>query len=199
MVASTSASPTSYPIAPTPVPSAYPVAIANGPDGNLWFTDYSGRIGMATTAGAITEYSNGITTNAGPRGITVGPDGRLWFAESGCPFSGSTCTPIDKIGAITTGGVVTEYSKGITSPAEPFSITVGPDGNLWFTEHEPGSGARLARITTSGIVTEYPLTSTSGAPAAITTGPDGNLWFTEDGYSTNGAASAIGNNIGRMQ
>jgi streptogramin lyase len=203
MAASTPASPSPYTIEPSPQPSAYPEQIANGPDGNLWFTDYNDRIWKVTPGGVFTPYSNGISTNAAPQGIVAGPDGRLWFTESGCPFVGMSCTPIDKIGAITTGGAVTEYQTGITSPAEPYFITTGPDGNLWFTEHEPGSRARIAKVTISGTgavsITEYSLSSTSGAPAAITTGPDGSLWFTEDGYSTNNGASAIGNQIGRWQ
>jgi len=59
----------------------------------------------------------------------------LWFAEQ----SG------DAIGRITTAGVATEFTAGITRPgAAPFAITTGPDGNLWFTEL---LGNRIGRIT----------------------------------------------------
>jgi hypothetical protein len=30
--------------------------------------------------------------------------------------------------------VVTKFSAGITAGGDPFGITAGPDGNLWFTE-----------------------------------------------------------------
>ena len=83
-------------------------------------------------------------------------------------------------------GVVTEFSAGITAGAHPSEITVGPDGNLWFTEED---GNRIGRITPGGVVTEFTSGISAGArPMGITAGPDGNLWFTE--YS--------GNRIGRI-
>ena len=47
--------------------------------------------------------------------------------------------------------VITEFSIGISPNADPFGITAGPDGNLWFTE----SAGRIGRITPSGVVTEF--------------------------------------------
>src|SRR5262249_43079039 len=61
--------------------------------------------------------------------------------------------------------------------SNPFGITRGPDGNLWFTESLAG---RIGRITPAGVVTEFSAGITPGGqPAEITAGPDGNLWFTE--------------------
>src|SRR5260370_24115059 len=57
--------------------------------------------------------------------------------------------------------------------SQPFSITTGPDGALWFTERQAN---KVGRITTSGAVTEYKVTF---SPYIITSGPDGALWFTE--------------------
>jgi streptogramin lyase len=38
-----------------PTDSSHPFGIAAGPDGNLWFTEYSGnKIGRITTAGVVT-------------------------------------------------------------------------------------------------------------------------------------------------
>jgi hypothetical protein len=34
-------------------------------------------------------------------------------------------------------------------------------------------------VTTSGTVTEYPLSTPNSTPAGITGGPDGAVWFTE--------------------
>lgn len=40
-----------------PTPISEPVGIANGPDGNLWFTEsYGNKIGKITTEGQIKEY-----------------------------------------------------------------------------------------------------------------------------------------------
>lgn len=141
----------------------YPVGIANGPDGNIWFTEDTGGIGgigKITTGGVVTEYTSGI--NGVPERITTGPDGNLWFTEGG-----------NLVGTITPGGTVTEYSNGISAGADPWGITTGPDGNLWFTEQ---NGQHVAKITTNGAVTEYSGFS-AGSPQGIVTGPDGNLWF----------------------
>src|SRR5438876_2725288 len=72
-----------------------------------------------------------------------------------------------------------------TSNSGPEVITAGPDGNLWFTEN---SGNKIGRITTAGVIMEFPSPTANGWPEGITAGPDGNLWFTEEG----------GNKIGRI-
>ena len=79
----------------------------------------------------------------------------------------------------------TLFTAGITSPAFPESIVLGPDSNLWFAEE----AGRIGRITPTGVVTEFTTGITPGSgPAGITVGPDGNLWFTE----------MQGNRIGRI-
>ncbi len=84
--------------------------------------------------------------------------------------------------------VITEFRSGITSGAfgaNPFGITAGPDGNVWFTEE--GFVTRIGRITPTGVITEF--TGMTGASLEhIAAGPDGNLWFTEQ----------IGDKIGRI-
>ena len=138
-------------------------AITAGPDGNLWFTEPSlNEIGVITTSGAVTQYSD--PSSLGYGSIVAGPDGNLWFTE---PNS-------DQIGKITTSGTITQYP--IPSGNSPVGLTAGPDGNLWFTE--PGAN-QIGMITTSGAVTEYPGPNAGGSPADIATGPDGNLWFTD--------------------
>ena len=73
--------------------------IAAGPDGNMWFTEESGRIGRITPAGKVTEFRSGISARSGPAGIAAGPDGNMWFVES----------VGRRIGPITPAGVVTEF------------------------------------------------------------------------------------------
>jgi streptogramin lyase len=73
------------------------------------------------------------------------------------------------------GASITEFSAGITPGAQPYRITAGRDGNLWFTESD-----KIGRITPAGVVTEFSAGITLGAqPTEIILGPDGNLWFTE--------------------
>ncbi len=64
----------------------------------------------------------------------------------------------------------------------PLDITLGPDGNLWFTHHplaptDPRPG-QIGRITTRGVVTLFPLPLPSLHATELTFGPDNNLWFT---------------------
>jgi virginiamycin B lyase len=161
----------------------FDIGIAAGPDGALWFTEQNpissacvGKIGRITTTGVITEYP--IPTAGGsPWRIAAGPDGAMWFTEE----SG------DKIGRITTTGTITEYPTP-TANSAPSGIAAGPDGALWFTEE--GSciiGSRcslvgpsqIGRITTSGVITEYPTPSPNSQPFDIVAGPDGAMWFAE--------------------
>src|SRR6202167_3482311 len=105
------------------------------------------------------------TPNTSMGGITAGPDGALWFTEGDA----------DKIGRITTMGVVTEYAVP-TLGSDPYDISSGPDGALWFTEHY---GYKIGRITTSGVLPEFSMPTMDAWPYGITAGPDGAMWFTE--------------------
>src|SRR5437667_256048 len=105
------------------------------------------------------------TTNSQPEYITSGPDGNLWFTEN----------LGNKIGRITTGGVITEYAIP-TGGSYPEGIAAGPDGNLWFTENGRN---KIGRITTGGAITEYPVPTAFSGPVGIAAGPDGRVWFAE--------------------
>ena len=82
---------------------------------------------------------------------------------------------------MTPAGVVTEFPLS-TSLAGPTSIAAGPDGNLWASLRDI---QKIARITTDGVVTEFP---SNGDTDGIFAGPDGNLWLGQIGV----------NKIGRM-
>jgi streptogramin lyase len=148
--------------------------ITAGPDGNLWFTS-AGAIGRVTPSGTITLFP---VPGSAPGDITAGPDGNLWFLDNG------TGNGMGKIGRITPGGSFTEFplpgTCGKYHTCAPWSITSGPDGNLWFTEE---IGNAIGHISTSGsfIPGGSGLPTASSRPEGITSGPDGNLWFTEEG------------------
>ena len=71
----------------------------------------------------------------------------------------------------------------------PEGLTVGPDGNLWFTDNS--NPATISRITVFGEVAKYVL-SPDLKVEAITVGPDGALWFTESGEAPSHPPDAIG-------
>jgi streptogramin lyase len=146
-----------------------------GPQGAVYFWEDEGnpaKIGRITTSGAIVE----VPAPSGHRGFSMaaGPDGNLWVIS----VVGPAVDRVTLSGSFTTFPI--PQAVGL-----PMSITAGPDNALWFTT----SQGQLCRITTAGVVTEFPLPNGyafSGGPpfVGITTGPDGNLWF--------GTVSAIG-------
>lgn len=180
---------TLFPLAPG-VPA--PNGLVAGPDGNLWLTAFDiepyldlpggtpihDAIVRMTTSGAFTSFPL-PWPGVWPEGIVSGPDGNLWFTE----FYG------DAVGRITPQGAIADYLVpprphrwlGSLSGSQPHAIVVGPDGNLWFPD---GGNNKVARITPSGKLTEYPIPShpenpLGSGPDGIAVGPDGALWFTE--------------------
>ena len=158
---------TEYPIA---TPNAGLKRICAGPDGALWFTEsFANNIGRISIDGAVSEYPTPV--NSFPSGITPGPDGAVWFGQ----LAGN-------IGRITPAGSLTQFSGG----GSVEGIAEGPDGALWFAQPDDNN---IGRITTTGVVTLYPVITPSSVPNAITAGADGALWFTE---------SVNGSHIGRI-
>lgn len=73
----------------------------------------------------------------------------------------------------------------VPDEGQPFAITPGPDGNLWFAEGTSNSGffggrnTAVGRITPTGEMTVFGEAEPSPSSQAVVSGPDGNLWFTE--------------------
>jgi streptogramin lyase len=139
--------------------------ITAGPDGNIWFTEGgTSRIGSITPDGQVTELADiGYGTNLGE--MITDPGGVIWFGMN------------NDVGKITPDGTIYIASQGPLFPDDgsPGALTVGPDGNIWFTEDQPNIGM----ITPAGVAKEFP---TGVSPylyhlGGIATGNDGNLWF----------------------
>jgi hypothetical protein len=81
--------------------------------------------------------------------------------------------------------VITEFPVPMaTRRRNPYVITTGPDGNLWFTILDlPGSsnGAIGTINRKTHMVTEFPIPTAAIQIEYITAGPDGNLWCTAGG------------------
>jgi virginiamycin B lyase len=95
--------------------------------------------------------------------------------------------------AIAAGSVAAQASPVKTFPirggTQPFAITMGEDGNFWFTL---SNSSEVARITPRGSI-NYVRTPTLSNPEFITPGPDGNIWFGEG--STGKIASVTPNGV----
>jgi streptogramin lyase len=114
--------------------------------------------------------NNPITSSAGPTSTT----------QSSTPATLPTHTPLPH-GTITTFPIPTAASR-------PSGITLGADGNLWFTEEW---GDKIGRMTPAGTLTEFQIPTAQAFPLFIASGPDGNLWFTEP-YTTIGRITPAG-------
>lgn len=161
------------------------VALATGPDGNVWFDAEAGPgngkqvvIGNLTPAGLATEFPP-IPVSAGFQAqgtrIVSGPDGNLWFGYS---VIDSRSRNQNFIGRVTTSGAITLFpitALGTSSPALVTSLAAGADGNLWFTEGQ-GQDFVFGRMTPGGVVTQFP--NRRLISGTVADGLDGNLILT---------------------
>ena len=69
---------------------------------------------------------------------------------------------------------ISQQTAGTSSA--PQYIARASDGNYWYTQ---STASRVARMTPTGDVTEFPLPTTASNPFDIVAGADGNMWFTE--------------------
>jgi streptogramin lyase len=68
------------------------------------------------------------------------------------------------------------------------SMTVGPDGNIWFCDRSFG---KIGTVDNLGNITECTLPADS-SPVDIVAGADGNLWFTDFDFATVNSLSPTG-------
>ncbi len=181
-----SGEPVEFPVPPSSW--TWPAGIVAAPDGNVWFAEATfvfeaegpgfTAIGKATPGGKITTYPLPYHTSA--TGIINSPEGNLWFIFSDLYHLTLPYVSIQRISFQGTG-------RSVVASLDPdfaFAMALGPDGNAWLTMVSNAIG----KVTSSGLVTKYPVPTPNGSPFDIATGPDGNLWFTE--YE--------GNKIGRI-
>jgi virginiamycin B lyase len=145
-------------------------AIADGPDGAIWYLTRE-AIGRITTSGQVTEFPHERVL--GPLGnlsgaMGLGPDGSLWFI-GGTP--GMVVAPaLDRVGPT---GEVSEIPFS-TNDSLPQAITWGPDGDVWFTG---GWDGVIGHVSTAGHFIEFPV---PGHPGDIVSGPGEVLWFASE-------------------
>ncbi|HXW33761.1 MAG TPA: SMP-30/gluconolactonase/LRE family protein [Acidimicrobiales bacterium] len=164
--------------------NASPTSITQGPEGDFWFNGLYDAIGKITPTGTITEFA--LPNPSTVRQLTAGPEGDIWYTDYAVQSGKLCCSAIDKM---TTAGAVTEYPlpvpPGGGSISFPTGITMGPDGNAWYSTESFGSNcvygpicggpSFVGKITPSGAITQYEV---PGEATSIVTGPDRNLWFT---------------------
>ncbi len=156
----------------TPGSQAY--ALATGPDGNVWFTEFAAnRVGVYNVTTKLATEFGPLQSTA--TAIAAGPDGNVWFLEVGTPAG----PPL--IGRVTPLGAIGEFSIGLAAGETLGGLTAGADGGVWFLNSGFG-GAGIGRLDpSSGSITIYTAGFSGMQPllGGITAGPDGNVWFTD--------------------
>jgi virginiamycin B lyase len=143
----------------------FPSGITAGPGGTVWFTEYYkdsiGRINVDGSGFQDYKINTPDGFMAGLESIAQGSDGNLYFNE----WLGR------RIGRITPAGDVAQYDLP-ASLYQPHRVTLGADGNIWFSAGSVGS------ITPAGEVTSYP-----GPRPGFNIGAaaDGSIWFSPTG------------------
>ena len=190
-------------------PGTAPEGIVQGDDGAIWFTDVGvdanglqmaliGRmvwdpvhktaklspppacnantpanLTLECPVPGTTGYSNSSVSIASAPTIALGPNHTLWFTDNNS----------NQIASITEDAQ-TVHLYSVPTPGQGINpglsaITLGPDGAMWFTENSSVPG--VGRITTNGLITEFPNPNSSNTSQSITAGADGALWFL-DGF-----------------
>ena len=142
--------------------NAQPYGITTGPDGQghqvIWFTDLKNNaLGEIDTSGTIHEFP--VTTQQHPligfntfdSVITAGPGGKLYFTEA--QFGSGSSITASGIGIYDPS---TQTWSQVRLPSgsnqEPFGLTVGPDGNIWFSEGIANSGGTGFQSSALGLI-----------------------------------------------
>jgi sugar lactone lactonase YvrE len=179
-----------------------------GPDNNIWVVGYNTNetspspLWKVTTGGSVTEFTY---TALGDElqvphfsGICAGPDGNLWVCDNnGYIWKINTSGVVLATYTIITVG---ENPNGGSSTAtgSPVQICVGSDNNLWFSDSNTSIASQLTsyvrKITTSGVYTDYTVTSTVSTQIGlfgICAGPDSNLWVVNDSLGNGGSVFKV--------
>ncbi len=161
-----------------PIPTALLAeGLAAGPEGDMWVAAGEATARVTTSEPPVLTLLNTSKTPTGM--IVAGSDGNMWFVKGG--FN-------TEIGRITPTGEVTEFNSGAAH--RPRWMTLGPDGNVWYTAGVAGlkkageeyESSAIGRITPTGQVSEFTAgLSTKPLLEQIATGPNGDLWFVNDG------------------
>ncbi len=122
---------------------APPSDIISGPDGKLWFqgtihgTTGIARISTSGKLGPVIPVGN-IASN-----MVRLPNGRVWFQGA------TNNSDIQELGMATRSSIVVTQDLPESSPnlSPGYSMTVGPDGNLWATSGLLSSAPSIVRIS----------------------------------------------------
>lgn len=149
--------------------------------GNQPYVDVNGnRVALVLSVKNAQAGGNGTVTIQGPTRITAPSQAAIyahydgkWLASASISVA-ATSSAITSLTATTLTTIPTSYEL-VAGLSNPYDITTGPDGAIWYAME---GSSRVGRITTAGTVTSY---SAINNPAGLITGPDGNIWNVDFG------------------
>lgn len=169
----------------TPAIRGYPVVLASGSGGGVWYggatsraAEYVERIDYITPTGAFEDFQfSAALSGHWPDYLAAGEDGREWFLAH---REGSRVPLLAEVSPL---GEVSVHEAPFDPASTIRGLAVGSDGNLWTTAtgtHGLDRVSAILRITPQGKVTAFADGLRKGAiPENIAAGPDGALWFTD--------------------
>jgi streptogramin lyase len=118
--------------------------------------------------------------------FAVAPDKSVWFTQTAATDAkGNPIFGQEYIGRLSANGVISQFKvptlnagTGDKNTSVGNYITLGPDGNVWFTEEHVG---KIGRVTPDGVMNEFALPSGASSLLGLVSGPDGNLWIRDYG------------------
>jgi virginiamycin B lyase len=146
--------------------------ITAGPDNAMWVAQaISKNLARVAMDGTVTEYP---LPNTIPLDIAVGSDKKFYVNGGG----GIGVLQVDTSGTVT-GPFFPPSGNSVNL------LSLGPDGNMWFTEGQASTNPlQIGEISPAGVITEHdfhhPNVGSISSPFQLVTGPDGNVWFTNN-------------------
>jgi streptogramin lyase len=152
--------------------SVFPFRVTTAPDGNIWIMGSAAARMLTTgTPGQITA-----SVPLGSAGDIISAGGDIWVTKAN---EGSTPLPANADGMLrinaTTGAVIAGYTFPLAD-TNPRQMTIGPDGDIWFT-YGGGVWGGIGHFDLTTHTTEYKNFTSETNPKGLVTGPDGNIWF----------------------
>lgn len=140
----------------------FPGDIAQGSDGNLYFTRNDAPLGRVTTGGVVLpDVGERFQFNGGAV-AAHGDD--IWVTD----FNHNSLWRYD-----IPSGQLTEFPTG--SAVKPYDVIVAPDGMVWFTDI--ATEGQIGRFDPSAGT--FTMVNVDGHPRQLNLASDGAVWFTE--------------------
>jgi virginiamycin B lyase len=144
-------------------PTAGREALAAGPDGNVWFSEFNAsKIGRITPDGKITEFEM-PRPNSGPGDITAGADGNMWFLELNGQMDGRKSTA--------TASAESRWTENHRVPDSQCDRLADKHRRRAGSKHLVHEGRRCREGDADGAITEVPMPPNSGG-TGLTAGSD---------------------------